>query len=170
VRIKPGSAILDATRYYVPDSDLWEKVYKDGRGEYEQMRKPRPYGLLLNDITPVIDDLNKDFKLGILANQHPPILKALEDYGISRYFDIILIDEIVGVSKPDPRIFHMAIMVGDRPDNDIAPARSLGMKTVRFRRGLLYSLYDPTSESERADIVVRETARIAPAARRLAGA
>lgn len=181
VRIAPSTAILDAARYYVPDETLWNKVYHEGRAEYEEMRKPRPYGLLLDDITPVVQELRRDFQLGIIANQHAPVLKALDDYGIGPLFDVKVIDEIAGLSKPDPAIFHFAleqagcapqeaIMVGDRPDNDIAPANTVGMGTIRFRRGILYALYDPLHANERADIVVRETPRLLPAVRRLANA
>jgi HAD superfamily hydrolase (TIGR01549 family) len=178
VKDKPASAITDAARYYVQDDALWQKIYHEGRAEYEAMRKPRPYGQLLDNIVPVIRELRESFQLGIIANQHPPVLQAIEDYGIGRYFDVKAIDEVVGFSKPDPAIFHWAmeragcspdeaIMVGDRPDNDIAPAKSLGMGTVRFRRGLLYSLYDPHTPAERADIEVRDTGRLAAAVKRL---
>ncbi|HLK59508.1 MAG TPA: HAD family hydrolase [Chthonomonadaceae bacterium] len=181
VREKPATAITDACRHYVQDDALWKEIFHEGRGVYEAVRKPRPYGLLLDDITPVVQELREDFRLGIIANQHPQILQALNDYGIGSLFDIKIIDEVVGVSKPDPAIFHMAleqaqctpqeaIMLGDRPDNDIAPAKALGMPTIRFRRGLLYALYDPRSEEERADIVVRETPRLIPAVRRIAQA
>lgn len=51
-----------------------------------------------------------------------------------------------GVSKPDPEIFLRAlthagcstanaVMIGDRADNDIAPAKALGMRTVLIRQG-----------------------------------
>jgi len=51
-----------------------------------------------------------------------------------------------GLSKPDPRAFQAAlealgatpaecIMVGDRIDNDIAPAKALGMAAILFRHG-----------------------------------
>jgi len=33
-------------------------------------------------------------------------------------------------------------MVGDRPDNDIKPARALGMMTVRVRQGQ-FRMYSP---------------------------
>lgn len=50
-----------------------------------------------------------------------------------------------GFSKPDLKLFEIAlekantipsrsVMVGDRADNDIAPAESLGMKTVLLQR------------------------------------
>jgi 5'-nucleotidase len=181
VRARPTTAIVDAAHYYVPDETLWQKVYHEGRGEYEQMRKPRPYGMLLNDIMMVIQDLHRDFRLGIVANQHAPIMDAIRDYGMLPYFDVIAIDEIIGVSKPDPGIFRWAldkagctaeeaIGVGDRPDHDTAPCRSLGMLTVRFRRGMIYSLYDAQGEEEDADAVVYDTVRLAPAIRQLARA
>jgi HAD superfamily hydrolase (TIGR01549 family) len=179
VREKPATAIIDAARTFVPEEALWEKIFHEGRGVYEALRKPRPFGLLLDDITPVLKELHKQFRLGIIANQHAPVVQALDDYGIGPLFDVKAIDEIVGVSKPDPAIFHLAlrqagctpqeaIMIGDRPDNDIAPANAVGMATIRFRRGIYYALYDPREDRERADIVVHETPRLIPAVQRLA--
>jgi len=181
VRVKPTTAIVDAAHCFVHDESLWAKIYEEGRGEYEQMRKPRPYGMLLNNMMAVVQDLHSDFQMGIIANQHPPIEDGLRDYGLQPYFDVIAIDEIVGVSKPDPALFQWAldrvgcvpqeaIYVGDRPDHDTAPARSLGMSTVRFRRGLVYSHYDPLYDMERADVVVTDLMRLAPAVRLVASA
>ena len=180
-RVHPGKAFEDAVRHFVPDTALSERIIEQGQAEYHAMRKPRPYGMLLDDMLPVVQDLRKDFRLGIIANQHPPIMDALRDYGLTPYFDVIAIDEIVGVSKPDPAIFRWAlaqagcepaaaIMIGDRPDVDVAPARALGMGTVRFRRGQLYVYYEALSEAERADVVVYDIARLAPAIRALAAA
>ena len=53
----------------------------------------------------------------------------------------------LGIAKPDKLIFEKALelagcqpsdsaMVGDRLDNDISPAKKLGMKTVWIRKGL----------------------------------
>ncbi len=67
---------------------------------------------------------------------------------------MIVISEIVHLFKPDPAIFQCgleqgkvmpaeAIFVGDRPDNDIGPAKAAGMKTVRFKRGIQYTLLQP---------------------------
>ena len=59
-------------------------------------------------------------------------------------------------------------MVGDRPDVDIAPAKTLGMGAVRFKQGQLYVYYDPLTDAERADVVVSDIMRLAPAIRHLA--
>ena len=53
----------------------------------------------------------------------------------------------IGYAKPDKEIFEKAfelagctaeesVMVGDRLDNDIIPAKALGMKTVWIKNGL----------------------------------
>lgn len=179
VRIEPSHAVQVATQHFIPDQAESDRVYHEGRMIYEEIRKPRPYGVLLNDFTPVLQEMKKEFRLGIIANQHAEVLTALEDYGIASLFDIKLIDEVVGVSKPAPAIFRMALdqagcapesalMVGDRPDTDIGPANTLGMRTLRFRRGLLYSHIDPKTESEHAELMVTCVSRILPAVRQIA--
>ena len=45
-------------------------------------------------------------------------------------------------------------MVGDRPDNDVAPANKLGMKTIRILRGVAAS-YRPKRAEEQADAVIQ---------------
>jgi len=181
VRVHPTTAIADAAQFFVKDPVLWQTVYREARAEYEAMRKPRPYGMLLGNVMMIVRDLHSDFRLGIIANQHPPVLDAIRDYGLQPYFDVVAIDEVVGVSKPDPALFQWAldragcapseaIGVGDRPDHDTAPARSLGMATVRYQRGAIYSLYDPLNDLERADVVVHDIMRLAPAVRLLASA
>ena len=178
-RTTPATAFTDALSAFVKDAALVDKIKREGMAEYRAMRLPRPYGMLLDDMQPVLEDLRKDFKLGVIANQHPPIVNALRDYGLEPLFDVVAIDEIVGFTKPDPRIFEWAfgqagcaageaIMVGDRPDNDVAPAKTLGMGTIRFKRGELYVYYDPRNDGERADIVVTDLARLAAAVRHLA--
>jgi HAD superfamily hydrolase (TIGR01549 family) len=179
IRVSPETAPLDALRFYIAEDDLYKKVYGEGKFEYDEMRRPRPYGLLLDNIVPVLDDLSTSFTLGIIANQHPQILGALQDYGIKQFFEVIAIDQIIGLSKPDPTLFlwalnqagcsaSEAIMVGDRPDVDISPAKKLGFGTVRFRRGIYYSLYDANGLDQHADTLVYETGRLAQAVRTLA--
>ena len=66
--------------------------------------------------------------------------------------------------KPDIRIFEYALdkancipqeacMIGDRLDNDILPAKSLGMKTVWIKQGF-GALQKPLSKSEEPDYTI----------------
>ncbi len=175
----PEAAIKGTLAFYCTNDSETEVLWHEARDQYQAMRRPRPFGLLLNGITPVLEDLRRDFRLGIVANQHPPVFQALADYGIAGLFDTIIISEIVHLFKPDPAIFRcaltqagltgpQAVFVGDRPDNDVGPAKAAGMRTVRFRRGIQYVHYDPTDPALTADETVTEAGEIAPAVRRLA--
>ena len=175
----PEAAIKATMAFYCANSSETEVLWHEAREQYQRMRKPRPYGQLLDGITPVLRDLKQDFKLGVLANQHPPVAQALADYGIAELFEVIVISEIVHLYKPDPAIFHYAfdkagirpedaIFVGDRADNDVGPAKRMGMKTVRFKRGLQYVYYNPTDPAQTADATVESVTELAAAVRRVA--
>jgi len=106
------------------------------------------------DEIPVEDALNtlkslteRGYKLGIIANQSAGTAQRLENWGLLQYFDVVAASTELGVAKPDRLIFEKAIalagcriqdavMVGDRLDNDIIPAKAFGMKTVWIRKGL----------------------------------
>ncbi len=92
------------------------------------------------------------YKLGIIANQVPGTAERLVNWGIADCFRVIASSAELGVSKPDPRIFEkalamagcspsQAVMIGDRLDNDIIPAKQYGMQTVWLRNGL--AAYQP---------------------------
>jgi HAD superfamily hydrolase (TIGR01509 family) len=177
----PEAAIKGTLAAYCANDSETEVLWHEARSQYEQMRKPRPFGLLLDGITPVLQDLKRDFHLGIIANQHPPVKQAIENYGIASLFDVIVISEIVHLFKPDPAIFQYglkeagitppeAVFVGDRPDNDVGPAKAAGMKTVRFQRGVQYTLYNPSDSALTADETVTDVADLAAAVRRAAQA
>lgn len=89
----------------------------------------------------------RGYKLGIIANQSAGTAQRLEKWGLLKYFDVVAASAELGVAKPDRLIFEKAItlagcriqdavMVGDRLDNDIIPAKAFGMKTVWMRKGL----------------------------------
>lgn len=175
----PEAAIKGAMAAYCVNDSETETLWHEARDIYQQMRKPRPYGLLLDGITPTLQDLKRDYHLGIIANQHPPVAEAIANYGIAPLFDVIVISETVHLFKPDPAIFQYAlnqagvtpgeaVFVGDRPDNDILPAKALGMRTVRFKRGVQYTLYNPDDSAMIADETVTDVSELAAAIRRVA--
>jgi len=90
--------------------------------------------------------LSKKYRLGVIANQSAGTEQRLEKYGIRQYFDLIISSAEIGFSKPDLKIFEIALdkvgctssetyMIGDRLDNDIEPAAQLGMRTIWVRQG-----------------------------------
>ena len=102
---------------------------------------------LYPDTMECLQALGKKYHLGIIANQIPGAEKRLEAMGIRRYFDVIVSSAEEGVAKPDFMIFNIAltragcvpeqaVMIGDRVDNDIVPAKQMGMKTVWIKQGV----------------------------------
>lgn len=177
----PEAAIKGALGAYCANEAETETLWAQARGSYQRMRDLRPYGMLQDGITPVLEDLRRDFRLGVIANQHPQVADALTQYGISFLFDVVVISEAVHLFKPDPAIFRYAldqagaapeeaVFVGDRPDNDVLPAKSLGMRTVRLKRGVQYTLYNPDDPAMTADETVTTVADLAAAVRRVASA
>ena len=89
----------------------------------------------------------RGYQLGIIANQPFGTAQRLEAWGLGSWFDVVAASAELGVSKPDRAIFEKAlskagcrpedaVMVGDRLDNDIIPAKAVGMTTVWIRNGL----------------------------------
>jgi putative hydrolase of the HAD superfamily len=69
----------------------------------------------------------------------------LRHCGLEQYVDVLVVSEEAGVSKPDPRIFEIAleranarageaVMVGDSWANDVEGARAAGIRAVWFNR------------------------------------
>lgn len=88
----------------------------------------------------------RGYRLGIIANQPAGTAERLRAWGLLQFFDVVAASAELGAAKPDRLIFEKAlkkascppgssVMVGDRLDNDILPAKALGMKTVWVRQG-----------------------------------
>jgi putative hydrolase of the HAD superfamily len=83
----------------------------------------------------------------VVSNWDVLLVEVLKDLGWMRYFDGVIASGVVGVEKPDPRIFEealrvsgvgreRAIHVGNDPISDIRGAAGVGIDTVLVdRRG-----------------------------------
>lgn len=85
--------------------------------------------------------LRERFHLGVVSNFYGNVGVLCEEAGLARWLDVIMDSTQVGVGKPDPGIFRMAldelgleagetIFVGDSYERDMMPARRMGMKTI----------------------------------------
>ena len=103
-----------------------------------------PYSDAHSTLAALVD---KGYKLGIIANQKLGTEERLESWGLRQYFEVIAASAEIRYAKPDKEIFEKAlelakctaaesVMVGDRLDNDIIPAKAIGMKTVWVKNGL----------------------------------
>ena len=102
--------------------------------------------ILYSGAEDVLKGLSEKYKIGVIANQPLGTADRLEAFGLLKYIDIVVASAEEGVAKPDKRIFDIALeragvipeeafMIGDRIDNDILPAKNIGMKTMWLRQG-----------------------------------
>lgn len=128
---------------------------------------PRWYGeleKLYPDTKMILEILSQNYKLGVIANQVAGTKDRLDNWGIGKYFDVVVASAEADCSKPDLKIFNLAleqaeckpneaVMIGDRLDNDVVPAKQLGMKTVWVRQG--FAKYQSISnETEKPDFII----------------
>jgi FMN phosphatase YigB (HAD superfamily) len=97
------------------------------------------------DALPTLRTLKEaGYPVGIVANQPDGVAEQLAAMDLE--LDIIATSATYGVAKPDPRFFERIaadcgrppgeiVYVGDRLDNDVLPAQSIGMRAVFLRRG-----------------------------------
>ncbi len=89
----------------------------------------------------VLTELKRAYPLGLISNFTGNLQVILGEFGLDSLFESVTESFYVGASKPDLKIFREALgkqtfrpeeclYVGDNPVNDIAPAKSLGMKAI----------------------------------------
>lgn len=90
-----------------------------------------------------ISDLRPTYKTALLSNAWTGARQTFIDkFQIAGAFDLMVISSEEGLTKPDPRIFHLlldrlavrpeqSVFIDDFPEN-IAAAGSLGMQAVQF--------------------------------------
>jgi putative hydrolase of the HAD superfamily len=89
---------------------------------------------------PLLERLAARYRLGVVSNFTGNLEPCLEELELRRYFRVVADSTVVGIAKPDPRIFAGALtelgasparawMVGDNFETDMRPASGLGMCT-----------------------------------------
>lgn len=116
-----------------------DELFKDFKDKYGFE------AVLFDGAKEALDDLFQKYSLGIVTNGRARCQNAKIDFvGIRHLFKVIKISEEFGSKKPDPSIFeaclnelgsqaNSCIFIGDNPDNDLKPARELGMKVIWVR-------------------------------------
>lgn len=89
----------------------------------------------------VLEKLARRFPLVLVSNFYGNVESVLKDFGIEKFFDKIVESAVVGVRKPDPKIFELGcealslparnvLVVGDSYKKDIVPAEKCGCQAV----------------------------------------
>lgn len=144
-------------QYYAPEHCVRPRWNHDAEELYDGVKE-------------LLEILSAQYRLGIIANQGKNLENRLENLKILSYFSIVIASAEVGVAKPDKTIFELAleragispseaIYVGDRVDNDMIPAKQLGMQTVRILQG--FGQYTPEDQFYPSDFSVLQLSDIA---------
>lgn len=149
---------LPAIRAYLPE--FRERVWRDAlaraghRDEALALQLQRRFvearraaETIDPDAEPVLRDLARDHRLALLTNGAGDVQREkLARTPFAGYFAEIVISVELGVAKPDPRFFEIAlerlgvtasdaVMVGDSLSRDVAGAVRAGMRAVWIDRG-----------------------------------
>ncbi len=101
----------------------------------------RPCERLLRRNRRVLEDLSvSGLKLGIVSNFYGNVETLCKEFGFLPFINVILDSAVIGLAKPDPKFFTLALeklglgaeqvaFVGDNYDRDMVPAKSVGMET-----------------------------------------
>ena len=122
--------------------------------------------VLYEDAIPCHEQLSKKYKIGVIANQALGTVERLQQHGILQFIDLEIASAEEGVAKPDLRIYQIAlersgcklenaVMIGGRIDNDIVPAKRMGMKTIWIKQGF-GGLWNICKEDEAPDNTVND--------------
>jgi FMN phosphatase YigB (HAD superfamily) len=148
-----------ATRFLGPHPDL-PRLEASAARHWQY-----PPGALFDDVVPCLEALRAaGYRLGVIANQPSQVRTAMARDGLAPYFEVWGVSEDLGLQKPDPELFvrsvatarvepSATVMVGDRLDYDVRPAKAAGMRTVWVLRGEAPD--EPTAEqlAEPDDVV-----------------
>ena len=83
-------AIAERFRAMHAEACMW-RIIRDGT--HEALERLKAAGL----------------KMAIVSNADGRVAADAQRFGIARYFDVIIDSQVVGVEKPDPRIFRLAL-------------------------------------------------------------
>jgi putative hydrolase of the HAD superfamily len=119
--------------------DAWFETLYRRFGEPEVWR-------FYDDVAPVLGALRaRGLTIGVVSNWDTRLKSICDGLGLTRLVDFVVISAEVGVRKPDPGIFRLAlekagvrpdeaIHVGDLPEEDAEGARRAGVTPVLIDR------------------------------------
>ena len=95
----------------------------------------------IEEARPTLEALYARYPMVLVSNFYGNVESVLSDFDVRKYFKTIVESAVVGVRKPDPKIFALGVealglnadevlVIGDSYKKDIVPAESLGCKVL----------------------------------------
>jgi len=124
-----------------PEEEPFDAMFEELYGHFAE---PGVWALY-PEVLPVLEALHSHYRLAVVSNFDRRLYPVLDHLGIRRYFRTIVISSEVGIDKPDPRIFAVALSglgvtsaetvhVGDDPEQDWRAAEAAGLRVYRVSR------------------------------------
>lgn len=107
------------------------------------------------------------YRLGVVSNFTGNLEIVCREFYLHKFFSVFIDSSVVGIRKPDPAIFALALeklqvpavdasVVGDSYDRDIVPGKSLGCSTVWLKG----KSWNPPPSTEAADRTILQFSEI----------
>lgn len=123
------------------------------------------YSLVIENVEITKEILNQfltEYLLALISNYYGNVATVLKELSLKKYFTSIVDSTVVGIRKPDPKIFKIAldelgvnpddaVMIGDSYSNDIVPAKSIGCKTIWINN----KGWNEQNENNKADFIIK---------------
>lgn len=149
-----GTEFLELTSQRALRELLAARGYTEVPAEHLQTALRRMFSISQNhwraevDAAPILQRLRQEgYRLGLISNASDDndVQTLIDKANLRDYFEVILTSAAVGLRKPHPRIFQMAldalqvsprqaVMVGDTLGADILGAHNLGMPAIWITR------------------------------------
>lgn len=152
---------LAKTRYILPEHDFKDLMLVKIRLEFDWLVENgylsyadasiKSYDVALqcykvaqnkvNEAKNVLDKLSEVYPMVLVSNFYGNVESVLKDFDLSKYFPKIIESAVVGVRKPDPKIFELGVealglkpeevvVIGDSYRKDIEPSEKIGCQTI----------------------------------------
>lgn len=142
---------LMAEGYWNVSEDEYVKSHKTILEDlYEEVKRETSHS------REVLIRINENHPMVLVSNFYGNISVVLKEFGLDNLFLNIIESAVIGIRKPDPRIFTLGVealklnpadttVVGDSFYKDITPAKKAGCKTIWFKgEGWTDEKYDET--------------------------
>ena len=169
----------EAVYRYVPkvyDYILYKNIidideYRKSKEQYKnEIKCPNKDFVLMDGIHNFLTIFSKEYCIGILGQYGNDFRQFLDNKGILKYFTFSEIQDDYKITKPNPKYFEAilekckcraeeSIMIGDRIDKDIIPAKMVGMKTIRIKIGI-HKGQEPRTPEEIPNLTVEKIKEI----------